>query len=233
MPVIFKPLKTIDISLLGLSWQFISIFSFIAGIFIFFPQIDIWITSLFFNPSNNFYLKETPFILFLYQSIRVLTIGILIILFILLIGVYIRNKPVLSVSKKQLIYLLLVLMLGPGLIVNVVFKKHWGRARPCETAEFGGSKVFTPAFVVSNENGKSFVSGHAAVGFYFVSFAMLLKRHRKKIFSIAVAYGTLVGVGRIVQGDHFLSDVIFSFFFVYCVARVLYYWMFEKVADAK
>jgi lipid A 4'-phosphatase len=233
MPVFLKHLKTSDISLLGLSWQFISIFSFIAGIFLFFPQIDIWVTSLFFNPSNNFYLKETPFILFLYQSVKVLTIGILIILVILLIGVCIKNKPALQVSKKQIVYLLLVLLLGPGLIVNVVFKKHWGRARPCEIVEFGGSKVFTPAFVVSNENGKSFVSGHAAVGFYFISFAMLLKRHRKKVFTIAVAYGTLVGVGRIAQGDHFLSDVIFSFFFVYCVAKILYYWMFEKVADAK
>ena len=233
MPVFLKPLKTIEISLLGLSWQFISIFSFIAGIFIFFPQIDIWITSLFFNPSNNFYLKETPFILFLYQSGKVLTIGISIILIILLIRACIKNKSVLTFSKKQVIYLLLVLALGPGLIVNGILKKYWGRARPHEIVEFGGSKVFTPAFIVSNENGKSFVSGHAAIGFYFVSVAMLLKRHRKKVFAIAVACGTLLGVGRIAQGDHFLSDVIFSFFFVYCVARILYYWMFEKVADAK
>lgn len=233
MPVLFKSLKTIDISLLGLPWQFLSIFSFIAGIFIFFPQIDIWITSLFFNPNNNFYLKETPFILFLYQSVKVLTIGISIILIILFIITFIKDKSALTFSKKQIIYLLLVLALGPGLVVNVILKKHWGRARPHEIVEFGGSKVFTPAFVLSREKGKSFVSGHAAIGFYFISVAMLLKRHRKKVFAIAVAYGTLLGVGRVAQGDHFLSDVIFSFFFVYCVARVLYYWMFEKVTDAK
>jgi len=233
MNAFLKHLKTIDNSLLGLSWKFIAIFLFIAGIFILFPQIDIWITSLFFNPSNKFYLKETSFILFLYKFVTVLSIGIFILLVILLIRVCIKNKPILTISKKQLIYLLLVLLLGPGFIVNAVFKKNWGRARPYETVEFGGSKVFTPAFVVSNENGQSFVSGHAAVGFYLISFAMLLKRHRKKYIAIAVACGALIGMGRIAQGDHFLSDVIFSFFFVYCVAKILYYWMFDKVTDEK
>ena len=42
------------------------------------------------------------------------------------------------------------------------------------------------------------------------------------------ALGTLVGLSRIAQGGHFLSDVIFAFFFVHAVAVIIHHWMFDR-----
>ncbi len=51
------------------------------------------------------------------------------------------------------------------------------------------------------------------------------------MFAFAFCYGSIVGLARMYQGRHFLSDVVFSFFFVYITAEILYYRMFEKAPD--
>jgi lipid A 4'-phosphatase len=98
-------------------------------------------------------------------------------------------------------------------MVNTLFKDQWGRARPSQTTLFGGSQPFTPAWEVSHacERNCSFVSGHASMGFYLYSFAFLTTGRRRQQW---IAGGTLAGLGlgllRIAQGGHFLSDVLLS-----------------------
>ena len=41
-------------------------------------------------------------------------------------------------------FLVILLVVGPGLLVNAVFKDHWGRPRPREIVQFGGQKQFSP-----------------------------------------------------------------------------------------
>ncbi len=115
------------------------------------------------------------------------------------------------------------------MVVNGVMKEFSGRARPRDVTEFGGSKNFTPAFAVANECGSncSFVSGHASAGFYFVSLALIFEgRRRRVIFWSSVAAGGVIGLVRIMQGGHFLSDVVFSFVFVYLASLLLHHFMF-------
>jgi lipid A 4'-phosphatase len=149
---------------------------------------------------------------------------------LLLLLAVVFQKPILHLNRRHLIYLLLALALGPGLLVNVVLKDHWGRARPDQIERFGGTRRFTPAFVISRECDRncSFVSGHASVGFSLVSIAFLLRRHRKKSVALAISYGFLIGFIRILQGSHFASDVVFSFFAVYVVAKGLFILMVKK-----
>ena len=70
---------------------------------------------------------------------------------------------------------------------------------------------------------KSFPSGHAASGFHLCTMALLFKG-KWKLLSICLfsTWGTLVSLGRILQGGHFLSDVIGSLFIVTLVAVVFY-----------
>jgi lipid A 4'-phosphatase len=118
------------------------------------------------------------------------------------------------------------------LVVNAVFKEHWGRARPRDITEFGGTRTFTPAFVISDqcERNCSFVSGHASLPFAFAALGFLLRRRRWAIYAGAAAFGGLVGFGRIVQGAHFLSDVVFSGVFVFLVAYLLAHYVFRLEA---
>ena len=206
------------------------LFIILATIFLLFPHIDIDFSSLFYDESRGgFYLSENIIIKFFYKFVVVViqTFTLLIILLLLISGIL--KKEFLNLTKKKLIYLLLVLALGPIAIVNLVFKDNWGRVRPRHIVEFKGDKNFTPAFIKTNQCDKncSFVCGHASAAFYF--FALIpLVRFRKTMALFAFSFGSLIGLVRIVQGGHFLSDVIFSGFFVYFSYRIVYYLMFKK-----
>lgn len=222
--------RTVDV--FGLPKTFLISFVVCAAVFILFPQIDIQVTQSFFDPVSKFKFNYPLPVVFIYRSVEVLAVAVVASLIILLPVTLIRKKPVFSLSSKKIIYLLLVLIIGPALIVNVVFKDHWGRARPDDIKAFGGKLEFTPAFVISDQcsGNCSFVSGHASLGFYLVSLGFIVARHRKKVFALTMSYGAVVGFVRIYQGRHFLSDVVFSFFFVYMTAGVLHYLMFQRTS---
>ena len=125
--------------------------------------------------------------------------------------------------------MVLAILVGPGLIVNLVLKENFGRARPRDIVEFGGNKAFTRPFSISNqcETNCSFVSGHSATGFYFCSVALIFSGRKKKlVFRGGILLGTVIGLVRIIAGGHFASDVYFSFVAVYLSALLLHYWLF-------
>ncbi len=198
-----------------------------CALFYLYPQIDLFISSLFFD--NGFFLKNTLFAKAIYKLTIITTAAFGIGTLFLLLYELIAKKE--FIQKRVLIYLLLALLLGPGLLVNVVLKNHWGRARPSQITYFGGTKEFTPAFVVSNQCRRncSFTSGHAAAAFYFLALAPLFRGKKRRIaFIAALLWGSIVGFVRIIQGGHFLSDVVCSAVFVYLVSVGLYYLLFER-----
>jgi membrane-associated phospholipid phosphatase len=92
--------------------------------------------------------------------------------------------------------------------------------------EFGGARQFTPAPLPAEQCARNcaFVSGHAALGLSLVSFALLLPfgRRRRAAIAGALAFGGLVGLGRIAAGKHFLSDVVFAGLIVCATSWLLY-----------
>jgi lipid A 4'-phosphatase len=137
-----------------------------------------------------------------------------------------RKRSVAGINGRKVLFLFLVLIIGAGLIVNVGLKDNFGRARPRDIAEFGGTKVFTPAFVLSRECDKncSFSSGDAAGGFFALALAMALTR-RRSAFLAGLAFGALMSFARISSGAHFFSDAVVSFFVMLIVADVLYHYV--------
>jgi len=126
------------------------------------------------------------------------------------------------------LFVVAVFILGPGLVVNQVFKEHWGRPRPYEVTEFGGASAYLPPLMKGPDNdGKSFPSGHSSVGFALVVFALIWLRRRPWLaaaaFGLALTVGGLFGLARMAVGDHFLSDVLWSGVMIYAVALALYY----------
>jgi lipid A 4'-phosphatase len=220
---------------MGLSRVFLVSFIATALLFYIFPEMDIRFSMFFYDPASGFYLANTPFCRWIYASIEILSIAWGGLAGLLLIVSWIRKKKLFGLSTRHLIYLLASLAIGPGLIVNLVLKDNWGRARPYEITQFGGSSAFTPAFVISCECQKNcgFVSGHAAMGFYFIAFGFLYKKRRSLIAFLAGIYGTVVGMVRILQGGHFLSDVVFAFFITYAVSAVLFWIMFERKSSCE
>ena len=193
------------------------LFIFSVLIFTLFPQIDIWTSALFFESS--FYLKDQFFFWIIYKifgALPLLLVPLLIGLSIYFFFKY-RNSNE-SFKKNIYTFLTLSLVLGPGVLVNTILKNNSiGRARPSQITEFGGSSDFTRAFEYSGacDSNCSFVSGHASMGFFFIGLGWLMQS--KRWFYIGLAIGAVVGLTRIVQGGHFLSDTVFALWAVYWV----------------
>lgn len=159
---------------------------------------------------------------FLYHSIQYLLIAVVLGLFVL----WIRDRRAAPgrprrVTGRQLAFLLLLLGLGPGLVVNAGLKAHWGRSRPANLVQFGGDQIFSRAFALSDQGGRSFPSGHAAAAFYLVAVACVLAPGRGWT-ALALGYAVLVGGLRVAAGGHFLSDVLVAPLVVWLVAAALH-----------
>ncbi len=130
--------------------------------------------------------------------------------------------------RRSAIFVLAVTLLGPGLVINGVFKDYWGRPRPHQTLDLGGTHAYVPPLARTPElKGKSFPCGHSSVGFALGAFSLIWLRRRPRLawaaLVVSAVLGTLLGVGRMTAGDHFLSDVIWSAVMVYGIAFVLYW----------
>jgi len=134
-----------------------------------------------------------------------------------------RLPRILPYRRKALFFVLLMII-GPGLVVNTIFKDHWGRPRPREIEVFSGHERFLPVWDKGvSGNGKSFPCGHASMGFYLFSPYFIFRRTSRIGWSVfflnlGLGYGILMGISRMIQGGHFASDVIWSGGFVYLCA---------------
>ena len=135
-------------------------------------------------------------------------------------------------SKNVRVYgffILLCVAIGPGLIVNVALKDHWGRPRPRQIIEFGGKFAYVQPLVPAEARGKSFPCGHCSVGYlYAVGWWVWRRRHpRWALLSLiaGLTLGTLLGLGRMATGAHFLSDAVWSALIALSVAHILYYYV--------
>lgn len=127
-------------------------------------------------------------------------------------------------SVQPSVYLLVVLLVGPGLIVNQLFKQSWGRPRPHQITAFRGSYAFVPVGTPGTltQHNSSFPSGHAAVAFYLITPAFLVAQEHRRLarglMTLGLLYGLWMGGIRVIQGGHFLSDVVWSGAIVYFTA---------------
>lgn len=201
------------------------------------PQIDLAIAGLFYDPFDGFYLREHPLVRLVFHGAPWITRTVVVSLLLFLLAGWTiwRQRAFISRQRRAALYLLLVMLIGPGLLVNTVFKEHWGRARPSQIEAFGGSKQFTRAAIPADQCAKncSFVSGHASVGFFFLAFAFVWPRRRVLWLATGSALGLGIGLVRIMQGGHFFSDVIFCGIVVYLAARVLHALMFRSTTESR
>jgi lipid A 4'-phosphatase len=192
------------------------------------PALDLQVSGWFYQAGLGFVWTAHPWVQLpytIFKSQHILWLVLALLLYWLLLKIASKRKPLDTTTQafrhQQVAYLLVLILVGPVLFVNAGLKDHWGRARPIQVTQFGGEKSFTPALVPAQENfnNASFVSGHAAGAFSLIGLYFITRRKRWMLAGIAL--GAWVGVGRIIQGGHFLSDVVFAFWAVYACAALL------------
>lgn len=206
--------------------------AFIAAAFFFlvFPEMDLWVSTWFYRPTEGFFLRDSLWARLFYKGSPIL-VNIWMIILTAMVMLSFRQQY--RRLRRPALFLLTVILLGPGLVVNIL-KDHWDRARPGHVVEFGGDRQFTPAWVISDqcEDNCSFVSGHASGAFALMALAWVVPLRRRFWLVTGVLWGTHMGVVRILQGGHFLSDVVFAGMIVYFTADLLARWVFYRDRSA-
>ncbi|MGD0024233.1 MAG: phosphatase PAP2 family protein, partial [Xanthobacteraceae bacterium] len=142
------------------------------------------------------------------------------------------------VGGRAALFLVLTLALGPGILANEVLKDHWGRSRPIDVTEFGGTDRFTPWWDPRGEcpNNCSFIAGEPAGAFWTLAPAALAPpQWRLPAYGAALAFGAAIGVLRVAGGGHFFTDVVFAGVFMYLLVwathGLIFRWRLTRMAD--
>lgn len=172
------------------------------------PKIDLLVTRQFYQGAEGFPAQRhwlTAMIHDWATGWQPMAIGIALIIGL----VYSLAR---RLDCKPWLFLLLALVLGPGVVANTVFKDNWGRARPVTVEAFGGGKIFTPYWQAGSQcaSNCSFVSGDGAFGFMMAAPGLAVARRRRLLFWGGTGIGVMFGTVRIMMGAHFLSDTVWA-----------------------
>ena len=205
------------------------VFLGLTAIFLPFSEIDLWAASLFYNGNNDFWLRQTLFNVIKNDYIRpgvgiVAVAGLSYYIYHRLTG---RPGKIKKLARYG--FLLICIALSTGFVVHAIFKDNFGRARPKQVTEFAGNQEFTPALLPAQqcERNCSFVSGDASLGYVFLALALYATKRRKFWILTTVAAGLGLGLLRMMNGSHFLSDILYSGVFTCGTVLILYRWIVE------
>ena len=201
---------------------------FLSGICLFLtvaPSLDLFVAGLFYNEQSNFYLQSYHYLSIIFREI-ILPLILVYLLILPIFNRYVKLDKIFlgyKFSFKELLLIWLSQILVVLIFVNLILKNLWGRARPSDILEFGGSDVFTPWYVISSScnSNCSFVSGDASVGFSIIVLYFITK----KIFFIYLSlfFGLVLGLVRILAGGHYFSDIVFAGIFVVLLNVIIFY----------
>lgn len=202
----------------------------LVAFFVAFPGMDERAAEFFYQPGEGFSQAWHPIVRAIYEAVPYVGRGTVVVA-LLLIALKAATRRLKRIPYKPLLFAALLMLLGPGLVVHAVLKDGFNRPRPSQTVTFGGEEAYTPPFRFGGTEGQSFVSGHAATGFYFAGLALLIRNRLRRRFCMAggVALGIGIGFIRMVQGGHYLSDVLFAGVAVMWVAYGLYWALFTRM----
>jgi lipid A 4'-phosphatase len=193
---------------------------------IYLSGLDLYLEGRFFHPGSGWVYGDLNPWKFLYKYGVYPSVALTVVA--LVISAVSLFSARAYIYRKCALFFLLLMLIGPGLLVNAVLKDHWGRPRPRQMQLFGGDRAYHQVWE-RGEGGKgmSFPSGHASAAFYLMAPYFVLRRSSRKRARLALAagigYGLLMGVARMVQGGHFPSDVLWAGGVVYLVGLALYY----------
>jgi lipid A 4'-phosphatase len=217
----------------------LSIAVVVGALFALYPQLDVEIAALFYNPTTHAFVA--------WYSDRVehardaATLLIMLIVapaFLAVAGKLVFPQRRMLIPGRAALFLIVTLALGPGILTNGILKGHSARMRPVDVVELGGKERFTPWWDPRGpcpEN-CSFVAGEASGAFWTLAPAALAPlQWRPLAYAGALVFGAAMGVLRVAAGAHFFTDVVFAGVLMYLVIwtfhGLIYRWPRTRLTD--
>lgn len=197
--------------------------------------LDTTISSFFYQGSGKFWSK--PFLNYIFDYLVFPAETVTLVALIIYVGSFL--KPSWKKWRPMMLTIVLTLGVGSGVIVHLILKDHWGRPRPRQTIEFGGTHPYQPFYQPNFANAfvpnpcRSFPCGHCSLGFAFFSIYLLgMRYHHKTVAVVGLTLtgvlGSLLSFGRIAQGGHYFSDILVSALIMWWTALSVDYLVYLK-----
>lgn len=200
------------------------------AVFAIWPGIDLRVSQAFYDPSTGFVIDGN----LLTEALRMSVWNLAILLcLVAVVG------TVLGAAGREAVlparawgFVVTLYALGPGVMVEVLTKPLWGRVRPAQIVEFGGSLHFSPPNELADfcTRNCSFVSGEVsgatvtALAILLIRFHLGRRLHKSVsilVLTVAIFLPLAVALQRVAAGRHFLSDTLFAVLFTLLLALAL------------
>lgn len=197
----------------------------ISVFFLLFPGVDPWFTSLFYEPGQGFPVARLGFFVGLRELHSIMTWVIGIVAVLPIIWKFVRPQQPSFIRPRDSLFILGTLAIGPGIIVNGLFKSNWGRPRPYTVDLFGGQNPFVGVWEITDYCNRncSFISGEGSSAVWLITAAVLVpEKWRPLAVRILLGMGIVFAINRVAFGGHFLSDVLIAWFMT--LALIAFAW---------
>jgi len=196
-----------------------------SAVFLLVPGIDLWFSGLFYDPTFGFPMSQLAAFTGLRAIGRLSTVLIpVVVVLAVLVKVALPWRPSL-ISPRAALYILSTLAVGPGILVDLVFKDHWGRPRPFMVDAFHGNDPFVGVWQITHYcvSYCSFVSGEGSTAIWLLTLIVLVPVQRRSLaVKVLVGLAIALSLNRIAFGGHFLSDVLLAWWMTLAVMAVAY-----------
>ena len=211
-------------------------------VFGFYPELDLAVAAQFHkivDAQNNAFAWRVypPAMLVRDIGLWIGTVLVLPAVLALAIKLLLPRRKLLM-SGRAILFLTMTMALGPGLLVNVALKDHWGRSRPIDVQQFGGTDRFVAWWDPRGDcpNNCAFVSGDVSGAFWTLAPASLAPpQWRALAYTAALALGVGMAALRVMAGAHFVSDAVFAgvftFLIVWLMHGLIYRWPRTRLSD--
>ncbi|MFL6797265.1 MAG: phosphatase PAP2 family protein [Xanthobacteraceae bacterium] len=196
------------------------------------PELDLRLVAPFFDADHGgFWRSYDPLYLRLRDGVTWLIALLALPGFVALGLKLLRPGQRALIPARAAVLMIATLALGPGVLTNLVLKDHWGRPRPIDVSQFGGTDEFRAWWDPRGSCPKncSFVAGEPSGAFWTLAPAMLVPAPWRVIATLgALSLGAAVGLLRMAAGAHFFTDVVFAglvtFLLIWVTHGMLYRW---------
>jgi lipid A 4'-phosphatase len=204
------------------------------------PQLDLDLAGLAYNPNTHMFgVNAQLWVQHTREAARLMITLLVLPAFLAVLLKLILPHRRMLIEGRAALFLIATLALGPGVLTNLILKDHWGRSRPIDVQQFGGTDRFTPWWDPRGDcpNNCSFIAGEPSGAFWTLAPAALAPVELLPLaYGAALAFGAATGVLRMAGGAHFFSDVVFAgvsmYLLVWLAHGLIYRWPATRISEA-